>query len=294
LPSERLGIQLYNVADRIASLGFGPVFEALARIGYKHVEFAGYLQGARAVNPRHIRTLLGANGLTGLGNHALAFSQPPVSDATFERMLSDAETLGLPAIGVSFVNPTAMTVAGWQHEARRFNHYGALAAKRGMGFYVHNHFLEWAALQDDPTRRGEDVLLAETDPQHVSFEMDIYWAFVGSSQSQNTRPFDPLRDYLLPHRSRYRRFHVKDGKVGVGGNADIIKDITDLGEGGIDFVRLFTELFRQAKNEKQRHWYIHERDNASSHPRGSLASSHVSYLYMRYGIANRLSCGGLA
>src|SRR5438105_1101881 len=44
LPSDRLGIQLYSVRDQIDSIGFAKVFEVLAKIGYKQVEFAGYTQ----------------------------------------------------------------------------------------------------------------------------------------------------------------------------------------------------------------------------------------------------------
>lgn len=294
LAADRLGIQLYTVRDKIATIGFARVFDALAEIGFSHVEFAGLMQGVKPIRPTTIRKLLDMNGLVGLGNASLTTSNPPVSDATFERILDDAETIGLPAVGVSFVNPTANTVAGWQAEAHRFNHYGALASKRGMRFVVHNHFQEWAPLDDNSSRRGEDVLLAETDPKHVVFEMDIYWAFVGRWQTRSTLRFDPLRDYAIPHRDRYVNFHVKDGKTDqTGGFSDAFGDIVDLGEGNIDYVGFFTDFLRHATGEQHRHWYILERDNASNHPRGSLAAAQASYLYLRYGIATSMSFGGL-
>jgi sugar phosphate isomerase/epimerase len=295
LPADRLGIQLYTVRDKIAELGFGRVFELLAEIGLGHVEFAGLTEGSKLISPKKIRRLLDLNGLTGLGNASVTFSNPPLSDAAIERMLNDAETLGLPAIGVSFVNPAANTTAGWQAEAHKFNHYGALAAKRGMRFVVHNHFQEWAPLDDNPRGRGEDVLLGETDSRHVVFEMDIYWAFVGRWQTRNTLKFDPLRDYAIPHRHRYVNFHVKDGKTDqTGGFTDAFGDIVDLGEGNIDYVGFFTDFLRHTTGEQPRHWYILERDNASDHPRGSLAAAQVSYLYLRYGIAHSMGFGGQA
>ncbi len=271
LPADRLGIQLYTVRDKIATIGFGRVFEALAAIGFRHVEFAGLMEGLKPIRPKTIRKLLDMNGLAGLGNAGLTTSNPPVSDTTFERILDDAETIGLPAVGVSFVNPTANTVAGWRAEAHRFNHYGSVAAKRGMRFVVHNHFQEWVPRDDNPSRRGEDVLLAETDPQHVVFEMDIYWAFVGRWQTRNTRKFDPLRDYAIPHHG-YVNFHVKDGRTDqTGGFSDEFGDIVDLGEGNIDYVGFFTDFLRHTGGEHHRYWYILERDNASDHPRGSMA-----------------------
>jgi sugar phosphate isomerase/epimerase len=283
LPASRLGIQLYSVRDQISTIGFAKVFQALAEIGYKQVEFAGYTQGTTPeITTRQIRKLMDANGLTGIGSH---LSLTPSNDAEMERALDDAQVLGLPQIGVSFVVPPNTTVSGWQQAAETFNHYGAIAAKRGLKLYLHNHFQEWALTADDPTRRGEDVLLAETDPSLVWFELDIYWAYVGQFQSGQVVEFDPLLDYAIPYRNRYLLFHVKDGKKDAsGGYLDAFDDIVDVGEGNIDFTTFFSKLFRAATGEQKRHWYIQERDNASSHPRGSLAASQCSYLFMRYGI----------
>jgi sugar phosphate isomerase/epimerase len=154
-----------------------------------------------------------------------------------------------------------------------------------MRFYLHNHFQEWALTADDPTRRGEDVLLAETDPSLVWFELDIYWAYVGQWQSGQVMQFDPLRDYAVPYRDRYLLFHVKDGrKDKSGGYTDALDDIVDAGEGNIDFQTFFTTLFNHGSDERDKHWYLWERDNASDHPRGPLAAAQVSYLYMRYGL----------
>ena len=42
LPSDRIGIHLYSVRDAVSEVGFASVLQALAKIGYKNVEFAGY------------------------------------------------------------------------------------------------------------------------------------------------------------------------------------------------------------------------------------------------------------
>jgi len=124
--------------------------------------------------------------------------------------------------------------------------------------------------------------------------MDIYWAYVGQWQSGQVVKFDPLYDYAIPFRNRYLLFHIKDGKPDQsGGFTDALDDIVDDGEGVIDYVTFFEKLFASATGEQTRHWYIQERDNASSHPRGSLAASQMSYLYMRYGIAPAFGFGGL-
>jgi hypothetical protein len=49
-------------------------------------------------------------------------------------------------------------------------------------FYQHNHSGEFAI---DPTTgiRLYDTILAETDPDLVFFELDIFWAYVGQPAS---------------------------------------------------------------------------------------------------------------
>lgn len=65
----------------------------------------------------------------------------------------------------------------WKRAAADFNTYGAAAKRRGMKFYQHNHAEEFSFATDKPNVRLYDVLLAETDPNLVYLEMDIYWAF---------------------------------------------------------------------------------------------------------------------
>ena len=128
-----------------------------------------------------------------------------------------------------------------------------------------------------------DVLLAETDPRYVFWEMDIYWAYVGQWQSNNA--FDPLQDYAIPFRNRIKLFHVKDGNHDAsGGYANALSDMCDVGEGRIDFDAFFTQLFKQSSGERTAHYYIWERDNAADHPRGSFAAAQCSFANMRYSI----------
>ena len=271
LPPERIGLQLYSVRTAVAEQGFAKVLETVAEIGFKQIEFAGYTQGTGPITLQELRALLDANGLIPAGSHV-----SPSDDASMETILDEAEILGLPQVGLSLLTPSGPpSVAGWKAAAEQYNRYGELAAKRGIGFYLHNHFQEWFPTADDPSRRGMDVLLEETDPRFVFFELDIFWAHVGRSQSGGG--FDPLTDYAIPHRDRYKLFHVKDG---LPDSAQIL----DVGEGEIDFQHFFTELFAQSKGEVGKHLYLWERDSADDHPRGALAAARSSFVNMRYGL----------
>ena len=106
-----------------------------------------------------------------------------------------------------------------------------------MKFYQHNHSDEFSFATDNPQVRLYDVLLAETDPELVYLEMDIYWAYSGqfrfSKRPDGTpAPFEPL-DYVLRQPHRYPLFHVKDGVSDPP--APYGYRMTDVGDGDIDY-----------------------------------------------------------
>jgi sugar phosphate isomerase/epimerase len=285
LPEDRIGLQLYSVRDAVSEQGFDKVLAEVAAIGFKQVEFAGYTQGSSPeITVKELRALLDKYGLVAAASHV-----PPSDDASMQKILDDAEVLGLPQVGLSLLLPQGpLTTGAWKTAAQQYQHYGELAAKRGIGFYLHNHFQEWLATADDPATRGMDVLLAETDPRYVSFQLDIFWAHVGMAQSGNA--FDPLTDYAIPQRDRFKMFHVKDGIY----DSPPAGEITDVGEGKIDFQRFFTELFKQSPDEVTKHLYLWERDNAADHPRGPLAAARASYANIRYALTQPAPAPGPA
>jgi hypothetical protein len=172
LPSARIGLQLFSIRDQVSSLGFAEVFETLAAIGYKAIEFAGYTQGSVGpITLAQIKQLMDANGLVGVGSHV------SISDANIQQVLDAAVILGLPYVGLASASSQTNTVAGWQQTAANFNRWGAAASARGIKFYWHNHQTEFGFTMDQPTTRIYDILLEETDPALVFMEMDIYWAY---------------------------------------------------------------------------------------------------------------------
>jgi sugar phosphate isomerase/epimerase len=273
LPPGRIGLQLYSIRDQVSSLGFAQVFETLAAIGYKAIEFAGYTQGSVGpITPAQIRQLMDANGLVGVGSHV------SITDANINQVLDTAQILGLPYVGLASASSQTNTVAGWSQTAANFNRWGAEASARGIKFYWHNHQAEFGFTADDPTTRIYDILLDETDPALVFMEMDIYWAYVGQYLYGRAPfpTFEPL-DYVTANRARYPIFHVKEGKKNQASQNGY--DMEDVGQGHIDFENFFCTL-----GEKDSHWYLWERDNANTHPHGSMASAECSWLYMRYGL----------
>ena len=159
--------------------GFAKVLEELAAIGYKHVEFAGYTQGNDGeITRQAARKLLDDYGLKAIGSHV-----SPNSDASMTKILDDAEALGIPNVGISLPLPGRGRRRRVEGAADRVQPLRRAGGERGRRVLPAQPLPRVVAVPDDPTKRGEDVLLAETDPRYVFFEMDIYWAYVGQSQS---------------------------------------------------------------------------------------------------------------
>ena len=265
LPPGRIGIQLYTVRDQIENLGFARTFEILRGIGFTSVEFAGYTQGTGPITTKEIRKLLTANDLIGIGSHA----------AQDDASIKAAVDLDLPYTGIAILFPQGGDRAGWEQTAEAMNAFGKKSSKHGVKFYWHLHGPEYAPVLDEPAVRGLDILLEHTDKDYVALEMDIYWAYF----FQTTFPgYDPL-EYVTKYRDRFELFHVKDGKKDAKGTWSNPGDISDVGQGHIDFERFFQQLGGPLD-----HWYINERDNADRHSQGSFCSAQCSYLYMRYGL----------
>jgi sugar phosphate isomerase/epimerase len=84
--------------------------------------------------------------------------------------------------------------------AETFNQIGENAKKAGIRFAYHNHgygIKPWGEVIP------MEIIFAETDPDLVYFEMDIYWTAAGGA--------DPVT-WLKKYGSRYRLLHIKDMK----------------------------------------------------------------------------------
>ena len=281
LPASNIGVQLYSVTDQATSIGFPKLFAALSQIGYKYVEFAGY-NNKDNYSPRVIRKILADHGLKAIGNHG-------GMDAA---SLDGALQVGQKYTGISVLTDIhGDHTDAWKQTADALNAYGEKCVKAGLkGFYIHMHGPEYLRVADNPAVHVIDVLLANTDPRYVFWEMDIYWAyFFQGYLDAGGAAVDPLQ-WVLKNPKRFPLFHVKDGKQAVKRDVGAqhvqlannplstfpLQDgICDVGQGDVNFKHFFHELSK-VSNLKN-HYFLWERDTASSHPHGSLCSARASY-----------------
>jgi sugar phosphate isomerase/epimerase len=100
-----------------------------------------------------------------------------------------------------------------------------------------------------------DILLNETDPAQVEYEMDLYWVTDGGG--------NPL-SYFARYPGRFPLVHVKD-RTASGA-------MVDVGAGVIDW----SAIFAHRKEAGIRHYFVEHDD-----PKEPFTSLAASYAYLR-------------
>jgi len=218
---EKIGLELYTVRDLLKK-DFEGTLAQVAKIGYREVEFAGYINDMPHLNPppKRAREILDANGLSAPACHV---SYGILSADKWPKALEISETLGHKYI----VNPSidralGKTSDGWKKAAEKFNWAGKESERSGIQFGYHNHVEEFEALPDG--KLPYDILLSECDPKLVKMEMDLGWAHEAG--------IDPIK-YFAKYPGRFPLVHVKD--------FDKNRMITDVGSGEIDWKPIFAK-----------------------------------------------------
>jgi sugar phosphate isomerase/epimerase len=245
---DRIGLQLYTVRAAMQE-SVERTLERVAAIGYKEVEFAGYFDRS----PQQIRTALDQNGLSAPAAHLPLES----FENDWETTVAAAATVGHHYLILPSLPTTDRTgLDAYRSFAERFNRFGERAKTAGLAFGYHNHDFEFAP-QDG--RIPYDILLEQTDPALVTFEMDLFWITKAGG--------DPSA-YFHTHPGRFHLVHVKD----MSGDGSMV----DVGAGTIDFAALFA-----LSDEAGIRHYIVEHDDPSA-PLESIAASYRYLHALRY------------
>jgi sugar phosphate isomerase/epimerase len=267
--ADRIGVQLYTVRDQMEK-DFTGTLEQVAQIGFKEVEFAGYFNHSAA----DVKSLLDRLGLTAPSSHiGLDVLQKDLAGQIQIAHTIGHEFITVPALMEAFAGKT-IDADFWQRTAAEFNRIAKALQAEGVGFAYHNHSFEFVPLGDG--RTGYDILLTQTDPSLVKFELDLLWAtFAGQ---------DPVEMFKRSP-GRFPMWHVKDihgvadarrAAAASGGNViqqmgAAMSRLAAVGTGDIDFRRIFA----QASTAGLKHFFV-ENDAAPNTP-SSLGDIRTSY-----------------
>lgn len=250
-----LGIQLYMVLDAYQKDPTGTL-KTLKSIGYTEIE---------AIITSTAETLRDQLKDAGLACPSMHFDS-----LGFEPGIKAAHTLGSHYI-VSSMLPALMqkekgggeptyTLDDAKRTAAYANKLGAKAKAAGLQYAYHNHHAEFTDVGGGKT--FYDVLLAETDPKVVQFELDCGWVHAGGKNPA---------DYFKANPGRIPLMHAKDF---LPGNA---KDYpgAELGRGTLDY----KPIMAAADTSGLKHCFVEQEGPFAR--MSSLDAARVDYDYLR-------------
>lgn len=187
----KIHLQMYSFTDGTMN-DSRENFRHAAEMGYDGVELFG---PNFEIPPEELKGLLEELKLEPVSLHA------PKTDMV-EGLIPFANALGMKFIGIGM--ETMLDDEAVHRFAKTLDRIGEVCAGQGLALTYHNHTQEFAACGD---KRVIDVLMEETDPQYVSFELDAGWCAAAG--------FDPI-EFVEQYSGRVKLIHVKESSRVVG------------------------------------------------------------------------------
>ena len=240
--NEEVGLQLYSLRAQFIK----SVPETLPKVkafGFINVELAGTYN----LSPAAFKSMLKEYGLNPVSGH-FPFER---YDEDPEAVAKDAKALGLKYAGCAWIpHKGDFNETDTKKAVEVFNRAGEVLAKHGIKFFYHCHGYEFRSHGDGTFM---DVLMKETNPKNVAFEMDVFWV-VHPGQ-------DPVA-WLEKYPNRWDLMHLKDMRKGVKGDFSGKSDVKDdvvLGTGQMDW----PAILKAAKKAGVKHYFIEDESPTS-------------------------------
>jgi sugar phosphate isomerase/epimerase len=251
--AKTMGIQLYSLRDLINKSGIQAALEAVAKIGYKNLETAGYGDGLiYGLAPADFKKRCDDLGMKATSAH-LGRAYNKEKEAEVMKWWDQAIEAH-QKVGAKYIVMASMPVNDkskleeLQTYCDYFSAVGKKTAAAGIGFGYHNHTVEFKKIGDQVIY---DYLLKNVNKQYVKLELDVYWCHEGGC--------DPVV-YLKKYPDQIRLIHIKDAKeIGASGTMD------------------FEAIFKQMNANKVTDWFVEIEQYTNNDP---VASAQQSYDYL--------------
>ncbi len=237
-----LGLQLYSLREAFKADVSGTLDKVKA-FGFTDVETANtYGLGAEK-----LLAMLKERGLNPVSGH---FQYEPLTK-DLAGAVAEAKALGLKFAVCPWI-PHEEGIFG-EAEAKKaaadFNKFGEAFKAAGITFAYHCHGYEFKPLTEGGTETAFDVLVRETKPEFVSFQMDVFWV---------THPGQDPAKLLKKYGSRWALMHLKDIRKGAKtglytGHAPLTDDVP-LGTGMVNW----PEVLKTAKEVGVKYYFIED------------------------------------
>lgn len=263
---DKIGIQTYTLREAMGE-DFVGTLQMIKDVGYDYVELNGRNFAERS--PADLRLMLDDIGLPAPISHvdydSLASRPDSLGDA--------ANVLGCEYVILPWVGDDQRTMDAYKGHAAMLNKAAETLKPYGVKVGYHNHQFEFFDLGGGQT--GMEILLSETDPTLVDFELDLFWASLAGVD---------IVALFEKHPGRFKMCHIKDM---AGDPSDwrssvdfetIVKTLmVNVGEGAMPF-----ESYFAANETSGMQYFIAEHDNPPKPFRQSIETSYNSIKNMRF------------
>jgi len=233
-----VGLQLYSLRAQFGK-DVPSTLDEVRGLGIKYVELAGTYN----LSPEKFSEELRSRKLEAISGH-FPFDRY-LKDP--EGVARDARALGLKYAGCAWIDHNdPFDEAKCREAISVFNKAGEVLAKQGIKLFYHTHGYEFQPHGDGTLF---DVLVKETNPKFVNYEMDVFWVFHAGQ--------DPVK-LLQKYPGRWLLLHIKGMKDStptglLTGHSDVSNDVP-LGTGKIDYA----PVFKAAKKAGARFYFIED------------------------------------
>lgn len=209
---KAIGLQLYSLRDAMKNDVTGTL-KIVAEQGWRTLEAANYgdgkIYGMAPVEFKKVISDLGMKMTSAhLGGPNYSKDKHNESLDWWKKALEDHLK-----VGVKFLVKPSMPIPSKMDDLKMwcdfYNAIGEITAKSDVLFGYHNHAKEFEKIDNEIIY---DLMLKNTNPKNVFFEMDVYWVMRGGYKAV---------DYMKKYPDRFPVLHIKDEKeIGESGQLD--------------------------------------------------------------------------
>ena len=234
-------MQLYSLRGLFMTQG-PSTLDRVKGYGIREVELAGTYN----LTPAAFKAELDARGLVPVSGHFgyNRFRDDPAAVA------QEAKALGLKYAGCAWIpHEGSFDAVEARAAVAVLNRAGEILAKDGIRVFYHCHGYEFEPGAAGAGTTAMDILISETNPKNVAFEMDVLWV-VYPGQSPEA--------WLAKYPGRWELMHLKDFRRGQPtgfhtGKTDTSNDVV-LGTGQMNW----PSILAAAKKYGVKHYFIED------------------------------------
>ncbi len=234
--STPFGIQLWTVKEELAKDLKGTL-KKLSEFGYTQIEsFTGDKGIFWGMTAKDFQAYLNDLGMKMVASHINPkFTTDTTTEEEFKKLVDECASIGVTHLFNPYPEPQSSS-DHWRTIAQGLNRQGKITDEKGLKIGYHNHHQEFMV-----TPEGDlpyTILVKETNPDLVEFELDLYWAIKAGQDPEKWFRENPGRFTFVHLKDLYKPEKIKELEADSTEYRDEVWPVgasTFLGNGQVNF-----------------------------------------------------------